>query len=48
MAANKSSSANNPPFDVPSWAGKPPQGLHLDVMKQSNLVEVRLIKTNTM
>ncbi|XP_064163912.1 protein phosphatase 1, regulatory subunit 8b [Anguilla rostrata] len=32
--------ANLPIFDCPSWAGKPPPGLHLDVVKGEKLVEV--------
>lgn len=31
------SNANN--FDIPSWAGKPPVGLHLDVTKDGKLVQ---------
>uniref|UniRef100_A0A8C2I3Y4 Protein phosphatase 1, regulatory subunit 8b n=1 Tax=Cyprinus carpio TaxID=7962 RepID=A0A8C2I3Y4_CYPCA len=37
MATN--TTENNPPFDCPSWAGKPPAGLHLDVVKGDKLVE---------
>ncbi|CAH3173274.1 unnamed protein product [Porites lobata] len=46
MAANKTQSAsatNAPAYEVPNWAGKPPQGLHLDVMKQTTLVEKLII-----
>ncbi|XP_062321627.1 protein phosphatase 1, regulatory subunit 8b isoform X1 [Osmerus eperlanus] len=32
-----------PPFDCPSWAGKPPPGLHLDVMKGDKMVEKLII-----
>ncbi|KAM9414694.1 nuclear inhibitor of protein phosphatase 1-like [Salvelinus alpinus] len=41
MAAN--SSTNTPLFDCPSWAGKPPPGLHLDVVKGDKLVEKLII-----
>ncbi|XP_067317367.1 nuclear inhibitor of protein phosphatase 1-like isoform X3 [Anolis sagrei] len=30
-------------FDCPSWAGKPPQGLHLDVVKGDRLIEKLII-----
>ncbi|XP_076440693.1 nuclear inhibitor of protein phosphatase 1-like [Babylonia areolata] len=30
-------------FEVPSWAGKPPAGLHLDVMKDSKMVQKLMI-----
>ncbi|XP_067032838.1 nuclear inhibitor of protein phosphatase 1-like [Acropora muricata] len=44
MAAQKPGVPSTaPPFEVPSWAGKPPQGLHLDVMKQTSLVEKLII-----
>ncbi|KAJ8289245.1 hypothetical protein COCON_G00019040 [Conger conger] len=35
--------ANLPLFDCPSWAGKPPPGLHLDVVKGDKLVEKLII-----
>ncbi|KAI1894892.1 hypothetical protein AGOR_G00120440 [Albula goreensis] len=35
--------ANLPEFDCPSWAGKPPPGLHLDVVKGDKLVEKLII-----
>ncbi|KAG5858044.1 hypothetical protein ANANG_G00025920 [Anguilla anguilla] len=35
--------ANLPIFDCPSWAGKPPPGLHLDVVKGEKLVEKLII-----
>ncbi|KAM3857874.1 nuclear inhibitor of protein phosphatase 1 isoform 2-T2 [Diretmus argenteus] len=41
MAANPSN--NTPTFDCPSWAGKPPPGLHLDVVKGDKLVEKLII-----
>ncbi|XP_017336302.1 protein phosphatase 1, regulatory subunit 8a [Ictalurus punctatus] len=41
MAANPS--ANAPRFDCPSWAGKPPPGLHLDVVKGDKLIEKLII-----
>ncbi|XP_006631311.1 nuclear inhibitor of protein phosphatase 1 [Lepisosteus oculatus] len=41
MAANPS--ANKPVFDCPTWAGKPPPGLHLDVVKGDKLVEKLII-----
>ncbi|KAJ7991449.1 hypothetical protein DPEC_G00283980 [Dallia pectoralis] len=41
MAANPST--NTPLFDCPSWAGKPPSGLHLDVVKGDKLVEKLII-----
>ncbi|XP_062716412.1 nuclear inhibitor of protein phosphatase 1 [Aedes albopictus] len=30
-------------YDIPSWAGKPPTGLHLDVMKEDKLVQKLMI-----
>lgn len=27
-------------FKIPSWAGKPPPGMHLDVMKEGKLIQV--------
>ncbi|XP_030645287.1 nuclear inhibitor of protein phosphatase 1 [Chanos chanos] len=41
MAANPST--NTPPFECPSWAGKPPPGLHLDVVKGDKLIEKLII-----
>ncbi|KPP56637.1 nuclear inhibitor of protein phosphatase 1-like [Scleropages formosus] len=41
MAANPSTSA--PVFECPSWAGKPPPGLHLDVVKGDKLIEKLII-----
>ncbi|KAL1258838.1 hypothetical protein QQF64_009415 [Cirrhinus molitorella] len=41
MATN--TTANNSAFDCPSWAGKPPAGLHLDVVKGDKLVEKLII-----
>ncbi|XP_008293886.1 nuclear inhibitor of protein phosphatase 1 [Stegastes partitus] len=41
MAAKLNS--NTPTFDCPSWAGKPPPGLHLDVVKGDKLVEKLII-----
>uniref|UniRef100_A0A671PGB1 Nuclear inhibitor of protein phosphatase 1 n=2 Tax=Sinocyclocheilus anshuiensis TaxID=1608454 RepID=A0A671PGB1_9TELE len=41
MEAN--TTATNPSFDCPSWAGKPPAGLHLDVVKGDKLVEKLII-----
>ncbi|KAJ8405106.1 hypothetical protein AAFF_G00330270 [Aldrovandia affinis] len=41
MAANPV--VNLPLFDCPSWAGKPPPGLHLDVVKGDKLVEKLII-----
>ncbi|KAL4657540.1 nuclear inhibitor of protein phosphatase 1 isoform X2 [Arapaima gigas] len=35
--------ANLPLFDCPTWAGKPPPGLHLDVVKGDKLVEKLII-----
>ncbi|XP_036394901.1 protein phosphatase 1, regulatory subunit 8b [Megalops cyprinoides] len=35
--------ANLPVFECPSWAGKPPPGLHLDVVKGDKLVEKLII-----
>ncbi|KAJ1188863.1 hypothetical protein NDU88_005620 [Pleurodeles waltl] len=34
---------NKPFFDCPSWAGKPPPGLHLDVVKGDKLIEKLII-----
>lgn len=31
-------------YDVPSWAGKPPPGLHLDTFKDDKFVQVKKIK----
>ncbi|KAK1156734.1 protein phosphatase 1, regulatory subunit 8b, partial [Acipenser oxyrinchus oxyrinchus] len=41
MAANEN--AISPLFDCPTWAGKPPPGLHLDVVKIDKLVEKLII-----
>ncbi|XP_030203122.1 nuclear inhibitor of protein phosphatase 1-like isoform X1 [Gadus morhua] len=41
MAAD--TSTNTPPFECPTWAGKPPPGLHLDVVKGDKLVEKLII-----
>ncbi|XP_036418506.1 protein phosphatase 1, regulatory subunit 8a isoform X2 [Colossoma macropomum] len=41
MAANPSK--NTAHFDCPSWAGKPPAGLHLDVVKGDKLIEKLII-----
>ncbi|XP_024917220.1 protein phosphatase 1, regulatory subunit 8b [Cynoglossus semilaevis] len=41
--ATKTSKETAPPFDCPSWAGKPPPGLHLDVMKGDKLMEKLII-----
>ncbi|XP_073471637.1 nuclear inhibitor of protein phosphatase 1 [Aquarana catesbeiana] len=41
MAANPNSS--KPLFECPSWAGKPPPGLHLDVVKGDKLIEKLII-----
>jgi len=30
-------------YDIPSWAGKPPVGLHLDVLKETKLVQKLMI-----
>lgn len=27
-------------YEVPSWAGKPPAGTHLDVLKEEKLIQV--------
>ncbi|KAF7708699.1 protein phosphatase 1, regulatory subunit 8b [Silurus meridionalis] len=35
--------ANIPNFECPSWAGKPPPGLHLDVVKGDKLIEKLII-----
>lgn len=35
--------ARDPHFECPSWAGKPPAGLHLDVVKGDKLVEKLII-----
>ncbi|KAG8451180.1 hypothetical protein GDO86_003438 [Hymenochirus boettgeri] len=41
MAANPNST--KPFFDCPTWAGKPPPGLHLDVIKGDKLIEKLII-----
>ncbi|KAM4567398.1 protein phosphatase 1, regulatory subunit 8b [Fundulus diaphanus] len=41
--ASKTGKDGPPPFDCPSWAGKPPTGLHLDVMKGDKLIEKLII-----
>lgn len=28
-------------YEVPSWAGKPPPGLHLDIFKDDKFIQVR-------
>ncbi|XP_040568686.1 nuclear inhibitor of protein phosphatase 1 [Lepeophtheirus salmonis] len=30
-------------YDIPAWAGKPPTGLHLDVMKETKLIQKLMI-----
>ncbi|XP_068145282.1 nuclear inhibitor of protein phosphatase 1 [Drosophila tropicalis] len=30
-------------YDIPSWAGKPPTGLHLDVLKEEKLVQKLMV-----
>ena len=30
-------------FDVPSWAGKPPSGLHLDVLKDGKMIQKLMV-----
>ena len=30
-------------FDIPSWAGKPPAGLHLDVMKDGKMIQKLMV-----
>ena len=30
-------------FDIPSWAGKPPSGLHLDVMKDGKMIQKLMV-----
>lgn len=30
-------------YDIPSWAGKPPTGLHLDVLKDDKLVQKLMV-----
>lgn len=30
-------------YDIPSWAGKPPTGLHLDVLKEDKLVQKLMV-----
>ncbi|XP_020353887.2 nuclear inhibitor of protein phosphatase 1-like [Oncorhynchus kisutch] len=42
MATN-ATATNLPSFDCPTWAGKPPPGLHLDVMKGDKMVEKLII-----
>ncbi|XP_077455780.1 nuclear inhibitor of protein phosphatase 1-like [Stigmatopora argus] len=41
--ATKTITEGPPPFDCPTWGGKPPVGLHLDVMKGDKLVEKLII-----
>uniref|UniRef100_A0A8C4LSB5 Nuclear inhibitor of protein phosphatase 1 n=1 Tax=Equus asinus TaxID=9793 RepID=A0A8C4LSB5_EQUAS len=43
MAAAANSGSNLPLFDCPTWAGKPPPGLHLDVVKGDKLIEKLII-----
>ncbi|CAL8287758.1 unnamed protein product [Merluccius merluccius] len=43
MATKPNKDIPPPPFDCPSWAGKPPPGLHLDVMKGDKLIEKLII-----
>ncbi|XP_063054204.1 protein phosphatase 1, regulatory subunit 8b [Engraulis encrasicolus] len=43
MANTKAAALDIPNFDCPSWAGKPPAGLHLDVVKGDKLVEKLII-----
>nr|KAF6379938.1 protein phosphatase 1 regulatory subunit 8 [Myotis myotis] len=43
MAAATNSGSSLPLFDCPTWAGKPPPGLHLDVVKGDKLIEKLII-----
>ncbi|XP_011935808.1 PREDICTED: nuclear inhibitor of protein phosphatase 1 [Cercocebus atys] len=43
MAAAANSGSSLPLFDCPTWAGKPPPGLHLDVVKGDKLIEKLII-----
>ncbi|XP_076089738.1 nuclear inhibitor of protein phosphatase 1-like [Mytilus galloprovincialis] len=49
MAKNQHIQQNDGPlvnnFEVPSWAGKPPPGLHLDVVKENKMVQKLMIDT---
>nr|XP_023421442.1 nuclear inhibitor of protein phosphatase 1 isoform X2 [Cavia porcellus] len=40
---SRNSSSTLPLFDCPTWAGKPPPGLHLDVVKGDKLIEKLII-----
>lgn len=31
------------PYEVPSWAGKPPPGIHLDIFKDDKFVQKIMI-----
>eukprot|EP00111_Clytia_hemisphaerica_P011018 TCONS_00032297-protein len=39
--------AVKPTYEVPKWAGKPPTGMHLDVLKEGKLIEKFIIDGKT-
>ena len=41
MSSSKTQVVND--YEIPSWAGKPPIGLHLDVMKDGKLIQKLMI-----
>ena len=43
MSATKAAPEVKNGFEVPKWAGKPPSGLHLDVMKDEKMVQKLMI-----
>jgi nuclear inhibitor of protein phosphatase 1 len=43
MSSSKSQAECVNGYQVPKWAGKPPSGLHLDVMKDGQMIQVMVI-----
>ena len=39
--------AVKPTYEVPSWAGKPPTGMHLDILKDGKLIEKFIVDGKT-
>jgi nuclear inhibitor of protein phosphatase 1 len=39
--------AVKPTYEVPSWAGKPPTGMHLDILKEGKLIEKFIVDGKT-
>ena len=46
MEKNLGPLVNN--FEVPTWGGKPPPGLHLDVVKENKMVQKLVSSVNVL